>query len=339
MPMNIVKNRLLYAIHLYLIILSLIKEQFTMPSTSSTDNCTHVTPECPIDAHLYGYAPNLAANIFFVAFFVLGTVFHLVAGIYYRTWSFMVALTFGCLCEAVGYVGRVMMHYNVWDNAGFQVQITCLILGPSILAAGVYLTLKHIVLNVDQRFSRLKANWYTWIFIFCDLASLNVQGGGGGVAGGAENGSSDLKRGTDIMIGGIIFQVVVLVFFGYFLIEYFVRVYRHHDQLGPDSLANLRSRRFQGFMGAVVLSFSTIFARCVYRIPELIGGWGNELMKNETEFIILEGVMICLATLSLTVFHPGWCFPAMAGWTREKKAEGKTHPLVYNARHRRLNEV
>lgn len=319
MPMNIVKNRLLYAIHLLLIILSLIKEQFTMPSTSSTDNCTHVTPECPIDAHLYGYAPNLAANIFFVAFFVLGTVFHLVAGIYYRTWSFMVALTFGCLCEAVGYVGRVMMHYNVWDNAGFQVQITCLILGPSILAAGVYLTLKHIVLNIDQRFSRLKAHWYTWIFIFCDLVALNVQGGGGGVAGGAENGSSDLKRGTDIMIGGIIFQVVVLVFFGYFLIEYFVRVYRHHDQLGHDSLANLRSRRFQGFMGAVVLSFSTIFARCVYRIPELIGGWGNELMKNETEFVLLEGVMICLATLSLTVFHPGWCFPAMAGWTRERK--------------------
>lgn len=141
---------------------------------SDTASCTQVTPECPIEAQLYGYAPNLAINIFFLAFFSLGTMFHLFAGIYYRTWSFMIALALGCLCEAVGYIGRVMMHYNVWDDSGFQIQITCIILGPSILAAGVYLTLKHIVLKVDQRFSPIKANWYTWIFIFCDLVSLNI---------------------------------------------------------------------------------------------------------------------------------------------------------------------
>ena len=26
------------------------------------------------------------------------------------------------------------------------------------------------------------------------------------------------------------------------------------------------------------------------RIPEMVGGWGNEMMRNQTEFMILDGL-------------------------------------------------
>jgi hypothetical protein len=57
----------------------------------------------------------------------------------------------------------------------------------------------------------------------------------------------------------------------------------------------------------------------VYRIPELLGGWGGELMREELEFIILEGVMIAITVLAQTVFHPGLCFPVLGNTFGKRK--------------------
>lgn len=45
-------------------------------------------------------------------------------------------------------------------------------------------------------------------------------------------------------------------------------------------------------------------------------------MQEETEFIILEGVMIAIAVLAQTVLHPGLCFPAL-GNTIGKRSQTK----------------
>jgi len=52
--------------------------------------CTEVGPECPVEATLYGYAPNLAWNAFFAGFFGLCCILNLAAGIKWKTWSYMV---------------------------------------------------------------------------------------------------------------------------------------------------------------------------------------------------------------------------------------------------------
>ena len=43
----------------------------------------------------------------------------------------------------------------------------------------------------------------------------------------------------------------------------------------------------------------------------MAGGWGNELMRKEVEFLILDGAMIALASILMTMAHPGIFFPAM----------------------------
>ncbi|KAF2193908.1 sphingoid long-chain base transporter RSB1 [Zopfia rhizophila CBS 207.26] len=283
------------------------------------DFCTKVTPDCPVEGTIYGYYPSLGGNAFFAAFFGLCLIIQLVLGIKYRTWTFMIALALGCLGECIGYIGRIMMHNNPFDNLGFQIQICCLIISPAFVSGGIYLTLKHIVLNFGERWSRLRAGWYTWIFISCDIFSLVLQGAGGGIAATADNGSNMLDVGTNLMITGVIFQVVVLVFFGYFLGEYTLRTYRHRDELSSDSLKLFHSTPFRLFIGAIVTAYIGVLARCAYRIPELTDGWRSEIMRNEVEFIVLEGVMIVIAVLALTVFHPGYCFPALADTFGSKK--------------------
>jgi hypothetical protein len=127
--------------------------------------CTEVTPECPAYLTTYGYYPNLSVNSFFIALFGILFVLQIVFGTWRRTWTYMIAVSIGLFGEAVGYGGRIIMHHNPWSQNGFKIQICCLVLAPSFLAAGIYVTLKHLVIYCGPENSRLKPRLYPWIFI------------------------------------------------------------------------------------------------------------------------------------------------------------------------------
>lgn len=118
----------------------------TTDAATSTEDplafCINVNPNCPVEGTIYGYYPNLGGNAFFIALFALLTLCNAGLGLKSRTWTYLIALFFGSLGEALGYVGRVMLHDNPWDGNGFNIQICCLIIAPAFIAAGVYLTLK-----------------------------------------------------------------------------------------------------------------------------------------------------------------------------------------------------
>jgi hypothetical protein len=287
--------------------------------------CTEVGPECPVEGTLYGYYPSLGANAFFTAFFALCLIIQLGLGIRYKTWTYMIALSLGCLGEVVGYAGRLIMYNNPFDETGFQMQICCLIISPAFISAGIYLTLKHIVINFGESWSRLPPVWYTRIFITGDILSLVLQGAGGGIAATADPGSDLLDIGTNLMVAGVVLQVVILSCFGILLAEYAIRTYNRRNQLSPEAMTLFHKTSFRCFIFAIIVAFLGIYVRCVYRIPELTGGWRSELMREETEFIILEGAMIVLSVLVLTVFHPGYCFPALGNTIgKNRAARGKS---------------
>ncbi|KAG8532497.1 uncharacterized protein KY384_002374 [Bacidia gigantensis] len=279
--------------------------------TGDFDLCVDITPECPVEATIYGYYPNLGANAFFLALFAACLVAHTYLGLRYKTWTYLIALWFGCLGEALGYAGRIILHHNPWDGNGFDIQICCLIICPAFFAAGVYLTLKHIVIELGPSYSHLPARWYTWIFILCDILSLVLQGAGGGIAATADHGSNMIDVGNDLMMAGIVWQVITLIVFGSLCTSYALRLRSNKNNLPPKAYQLLHTTRFRAFLGGLALAYITIFTRCVFRIAEMANGWKNSIMQDETDFIILEGVMIVIATLCLTIFHPGLVFPEM----------------------------
>ncbi|KAF1359340.1 RTA1-domain-containing protein [Lizonia empirigonia] len=287
--------------------------------------------ECTIEGTLYGYYPSLGANAFFAAFFAPCFFIQVVQGIRYKTWTYMIALCLGCLGEALGYGGRIMLYNDPIADTGFMIQICCLIISPAFVAAGIYITLKHIVITFGESWSRLRPAWYTYIFITGNLISLSLQGAGGGLASGGDAGSTAVDVGTDLMITGVIFQVVILAFFGYFLTKYAIRTHRRRDQLSSESVKLFNSTPFRYFMFAVGVAYMGIFIQCVYRIPELTGGWRSELMRNEDEFIVLEGVMIVLSVGILTIFHPGYCFPALDNTIGKNKKVARNKSMDENS--------
>ncbi|EXJ90344.1 hypothetical protein A1O1_03443 [Capronia coronata CBS 617.96] len=289
------------------------------------DYCTKVTPQCPVEATTYGYYPNLSVNSFFIALFGLCMFLQLGMGIWRRTWTYMAVVVIGCFGEAVGYIGRILMHNNPWSGAGFKTQICCLVLAPSFLAAGIYVTLKHLVSYCGAENSRLKPRLYPWLFIGCDFGSIVLQAIGGGIAAAAgdhptDSGRKLLDAGNALIVAGIAFQVATMAVCGLLMLDFFIRFQRarkarsttySESEYEKNQGLQKPSRNFRIFCFGIALAFVTIFIRCIYRLPEMAGGWGNPLMQDETEFLILDGMMVGIATVVMTLLHPGFFFEPM----------------------------
>ena len=192
-----------------------------------------------------------------------------------------------------------MLHTNPYDGNGFDIQICCLIIAPAFFSAGIYLTLKHMILTFGSEFSRIRAKWYTWIFIGCDFLSLILQGAGGGIAATAKTPSNE-KLGNNMMMAGIVWQVFTLLVFGVLVGDYYVRLRSRRGEMGTTATTIIKDMKFRLFLGALLLAYVAIFTRCCYRIAEMAKGWKNPIMQNQTDFIVLDGVSVTPGTIS---FH------------------------------------
>jgi len=122
-------------------------------------------------------------------------------------------------------------------------------------------------------------------------------------------GTSDVSTGNDIMMVGLVTQVITLFIFGLMSADVFLRIRSHRgEEFTPSALEMRSSIKFKGLLIALAVSYTTIFIRCIYRIAEMAGGWSNPIMQSQIPFIIFDGVMCVVAVLALNVWHPGFLF-------------------------------
>ncbi|KAH7041218.1 RTA1 like protein-domain-containing protein [Microdochium trichocladiopsis] len=283
-------------------------------------SCTEVSIYCPVERTVLGYYPNLGANAFLAAGFGACIIGLVATCVMKRTWGYSSALTAGCILEFAGYVARTQLHYNPWNQDAFKTQICAIVLGPTLICVSIYLTLKHVVLSVNPELSRIKPRLYPLIFVPADVSCLILQAIGGGLAAAAgRNTPKLLNAGNNVIITGIALQAALLGVFGVLCTDYFLRcrkwIAAHENDTSEEALAMLagwKDKKFRMFVYAVSGAYFAILIRCIYRIAEMAGGWGNHIMQDEPSFIVLEGCCILVAVALLTVFPPGFLFPAMA---------------------------
>jgi len=283
-------------------------------------SCTKVSIYCPVEKTVLGYYPSLGANAFLAAGFGACMIGLVATGVMKKTWGYSFALTAGCILEFAGYVARTQLHYNPFNQDAFKTQICAIVLGPTLICVSIYLTLKHIVLSINPEVSRVKPRLYPLIFVPADVSCLILQAIGGGLAAAAgSNTPKLLNAGNNVIITGIALQAALLGAFGVLCTDYFLRcrkwIVAHQNDNSAESQARLaawKDTKFRMFVYAVLGAYAFILVRCIYRIAEMAGGWGNHIMQDEPSFIALEGCCILIAVALLTVFPPGFLFPAMA---------------------------
>lgn len=248
-------------------------------SNNAFDNCTSITSACPVQASSYGYILNLGSNVFFAVLFTVVLLGQFFLGVRHRCYQFLVAVGIGTLGEILGYAGRVMLHENPWSKTGNTIQVVCLILSPSFITAGIYLTIRYLLAVFGSQYSMIKPRLYTWIFIGGDIASILTQVAGGGMAAGANNGSTSAKVGNDLLIVGLVLQVITMVLCALLVINYLFN-FRREQQTDSVQLSG-RSEYFRaqinhethgwnrskvrGVILTTLVAFVAVFIRCVYR--------------------------------------------------------------------------
>jgi hypothetical protein len=90
---------------------------FNQTLLDDPDLCTLDT--CPLDLAYVEYIPSLAGNALYLALFAIILLIQGGLGVYYKTWTYMIAMCAGLLLEVLGYAGRIQMHYNPFPEEPF----------------------------------------------------------------------------------------------------------------------------------------------------------------------------------------------------------------------------
>lgn len=216
---------------------------------------------------------------------------------------------------------------KVWSSDNSGSYLVTLTIGPAFLTGALYLCLSRIIVVYGQQISRFSPRTYAIIFMASDFISLVLQGAGGGLAATAnDKAGSDTGRG--IMIAGVTFQVISLLIFMGFWLEFVYRLSRTNESAKDVRFIELRdTKKFKWFQYALGAAVVLISVRSVYRVAELQQGFNGPIANDEVSFMILEGPMIFLAVLAMTILHPGIQFGGQ--WSSAAWSVGQSRKSAY----------
>ncbi|KAJ9148589.1 RTA1-domain-containing protein [Pleurostoma richardsiae] len=248
----------------------------------------------------YGYVPSLGAGIAFCVLFGICLLGHTAQFARLRRWT-SILLALGAVTELIGWAGRTWSAKCPYNNDAFIMQITTLIIAPVFFSAALYVLLGILILQLGRHTSWLSAKWYAIVFCACDIISLVIQAIGGGMASSeSDKPNGNTKPGTDIMVGGIVFQLGTMTLFALFFVDFLRRI------RGMSVPRNIKL-----VLIAMVVSFVMIYIRSVYRTVELLQGWDGYLITHEGYFIGLDAAIMVVAVAVLLALDPASLIPKL----------------------------
>ncbi|KAF8312738.1 RTA1 like protein-domain-containing protein [Cantharellus anzutake] len=258
--------------------------------------------------------------ILMIVLFGVSTVIHCVQSVLGRHWYLIATVVLCGVGELIGWSGRLWSSINPPSYPPFQIQISTTIISPTFLSAANFLIFGVIVKVYGTQYSRLSPKLYATLFIVIDTISLVIQAVGGGMASAASTDAA-ASHGAHIMEGGIILQLVAIIFYTALAAEFLWR-YTTHSPLVSVSAPSLEPgivedgqepKRPHEFhqkvklqLCGLILSTLFLFIRSIYRTIELNGGWTGRVISTELYFNVLDGSMIVLAMYTMNFLHPTW---------------------------------
>ncbi|EKM50092.1 uncharacterized protein PHACADRAFT_130668 [Phanerochaete carnosa HHB-10118-sp] len=294
------------------------------------NSTTHLNKVATATGSPYHYTPTKAICILFAILFSVSTSWHAFYGIRYRLWWIFPTIFLAGGGEIAGWVGRTMSSFDVTNRTGFMIQIVCLIIAPTPLLASIFIIFSSLTQKIGTWYSRLSPR--LCMFLALDIVALLIQGGGGGIAAGA-NTDSQQKLGSNVMLIGIIFQTVAMVVFMLLAIEFFTRyalnkpVRKNSGGHGQDSYSRSALHPKLKLM-SIGLSVATLFlfVRAIYRLFELAGGWNGRINSTQWYFNLFDGTMVVLSMYTLNFFNPG---PLLFSVPEVTSSQGSQEKLAY----------
>ncbi|KAF4457377.1 hypothetical protein F53441_706 [Fusarium austroafricanum] len=284
----------------------------------------------------YNYNPSMAAAVIFIVVFGISSLLHTYQLARARTWYFIPFLI-GCLFECVGYIGRALSAKEAPDftKNPYIIQSILLLLGPALLAASIYMVLGRLIRLLDaDDLSVISPKWLTKVFVAGDVMSFLAQSAGGGMLATAKD-KNAVKRGENIIVGGLGIQII---FFGFFVIVtliFHLRISRNPTQKSQEIATPWKKLLFVLYAASLF-----ILVRSVFRVAEYIMGKDSELQSKEFYIYIFDALLMSLVVISLNWFHPSRVINNALDRKRIVSQDGfalESQPMGRDDRHRRYS--
>ncbi|KAK0477376.1 RTA1 like protein-domain-containing protein [Armillaria novae-zelandiae] len=266
------------------------------------------------DNDLYGYIPTKGITLMFIILFGISTLTHTVQGAYFRMWWTIPTILLGGSLEILGWSARFWSSISPRLDTPFTIQITATIIGPTPLVAANFIILGAIIRILGPAYSRLSPRAYSRIFISCDILALLTQAAGGSMASSNDD-LNAVKIGSNVMLGGIAFQLGVIVFYAILGCEFLLRysydrpfTNRNTSSMtlsSPNTERGVIDKRLKYMIRALAFSTVCLTIRAIYRTIELADGWDGKVIHTQAYFNVFDGAMVILAIYSLNFAHPG----------------------------------
>ncbi|KAG1773262.1 RTA1 like protein-domain-containing protein [Suillus placidus] len=257
----------------------------------------------------YNYVPTKWICVSFVVLYCISTVIHMDQALKYKLWWMIPTAAFAGVLEIFGWSARLWSSQSPELLMPFEMQLIGTITAPTPLVATNFVILGKIINELGPQFSRLTPNMYTIVFCSFDFICLVVQAVGGAFAAQAAHGSKSATLGGNIMLGGIVVQLFVILIYSGLAAEFFLRrkynaPFRHQViKFGRGQ--RIMSKKMQRMISAMSFCTICLFIRTVYRTVELADGWSGSVIASESYFNWLDGGFVTLAIYTLNVIHPG----------------------------------
>lgn len=104
--------------------------------------------------------------VFFAAFVVLLVLYVAMwDGFQRRDRAFTFTMSMGLLGQVLGYAARLWSATDQLRTASFYMQLSCLAVGPTFVAAGLYLCLARLMVTHPHVANQSRINWEVLVLI------------------------------------------------------------------------------------------------------------------------------------------------------------------------------
>lgn len=164
------------------------------------------------------------------------------------------------------------------------------------------MTLSRIIRAVDGgSFSLIRPRWLTRIFVAGDAFSFLVQASGAGlrVQAGSGNSTTDPNLGSNIIVGGLIFQIAI---FGIFMATalVFQRRFKRHAGSGVSN-----GVPWQASLNMLYVTSACVMVRNIFRVAEYAMGSDGYLLGVEWGVYVFDAALM---TITMAWFF--WRYPS-----------------------------
>ncbi|KAJ6078659.1 hypothetical protein N7467_008412 [Penicillium canescens] len=245
--------------------------------------------------YVWHYVPSIAASVIFTIIFSAITAIHFWK-LFKTKVRFTIPFAIGGLFELVGYAARAACTNQTGKLMPFIIQSIFVLLAPTLFAAAVYMVLARIIRSVNgEKYSPIRINLVTKIFVTCDILTFFIQGGGGGLMAQ----SSLAKMGQNIILAGLILQIITFVLFLTTAV-----VFERRMGVNPTPAAVQGDVPWKKHLYSLYGVSAMILVRSVFRVIEY--GLGNDgyLLGHEWATYVLDALPMFIAMVCFAVWYP-----------------------------------